>query len=85
MSIHGGPHRPQAPERVKRSNQDVKNMLRCWMKDNNSDNIIKKMLQILMLVIDILIDNCDSICFLKNFKKPKALLMFFFSLSDKQV
>ncbi|XP_073966897.1 SCAN domain-containing protein 3-like [Choristoneura fumiferana] len=36
--IHGGPRRPQTQGSVERSNQDVENMLRCWMRDNNSVN-----------------------------------------------
>ncbi|CAF4947546.1 unnamed protein product [Pieris macdunnoughi] len=36
--VHGGPRRPQTQGSVERSNQDVENMLRCWMKDNDSAN-----------------------------------------------
>lgn len=36
--IHGSPRRPQTQGSVERSNQDVENMLRCWMQDNKSTN-----------------------------------------------
>lgn len=32
--IHGSPRHPQTQGSVERSNQDVENMLRCWMQDN---------------------------------------------------
>lgn len=34
--IHGRPRHPQSQGSVERSNQDVENMLRAWMVDNNS-------------------------------------------------
>ncbi|GBP85928.1 KRAB-A domain-containing protein 2 [Eumeta japonica] len=34
--IHGTPRHPQTQGSVERSNQDVENMLRAWMRDNNS-------------------------------------------------
>ncbi|CAH4036853.1 unnamed protein product [Pieris brassicae] len=36
--IHGSPRRPQTQGSVERSNQDLENMLRMWMKDNKSTN-----------------------------------------------
>lgn len=36
--VHGSPRHPQTQGSVERSNQDVKNMLRAWMRDNNSKN-----------------------------------------------
>ncbi|GBP20844.1 KRAB-A domain-containing protein 2 [Eumeta japonica] len=36
--IHGTPRHPQTQGSVERSNQDVENMLRAWMRDNNSTN-----------------------------------------------
>ncbi|CAH3986430.1 unnamed protein product [Pieris brassicae] len=36
--IHGSPRRPETQGSVERSNQDVENMLRMWMKDNKSTN-----------------------------------------------
>lgn len=32
------PRHPQSQESVERSNQDVENMLKAWLKDNNSTN-----------------------------------------------
>ena len=34
--VHGRPRHPEAQGSVERSNQDVENMLRSWMDDNNS-------------------------------------------------
>lgn len=36
--VHGSPRRPQTQGSVERSNQDVENMLRCWLHDNHSTN-----------------------------------------------
>ncbi|GBP28355.1 KRAB-A domain-containing protein 2 [Eumeta japonica] len=36
--IHGTPRHPQTQGSVERSHQDVENMLRAWMRDNNSTN-----------------------------------------------
>lgn len=34
--IHGRPRHPQSQGSIERSNQDIENMLRAWMKDNNT-------------------------------------------------
>ncbi|XP_025414391.1 KRAB-A domain-containing protein 2-like [Sipha flava] len=34
--VHGRPRHPQSQGSIERSNQDVENMLRAWMKDNKS-------------------------------------------------
>ncbi|XP_025192476.1 KRAB-A domain-containing protein 2-like [Melanaphis sacchari] len=34
--VHGRPRHPQSQESIERSNQDIENMLRAWMKDNKT-------------------------------------------------
>ena len=35
--VHGKPRHSQSQGSVERANQDVENILACWMKDNNTD------------------------------------------------